>query len=488
MIKPSRRSLSDSRYGDAWHPRRSYRAPNERLESLLYHGKRGPSHSIASPIYSPVLKLLMRDTTTASGLAAGSKRPPDRSSPRGERIDDHSSRPRDHEVEAGDSVSTLKQPPGTAIHEAHDSSTLAAEAGPGSSGSGGAGGARGQGAPAACWRCHREIVILDGRGQDGHHLDGSSAGMAAASWDGGGGDGGSGLGQASLLSPGSDNDARDGGSEALDSSTYTPRTLLPRSHHQHHRSFPLSLGADTLLAENSAFGTLATDESRHPRSADGCTITTPNETTSFAVCSAEKRPLSRREEEEEEVTTTLELSFSQLRRHDEEQHERFNDDGGRVAAEEEESYGPRGPSAGGDDDGGCGGGGSGGGGSGPRARRPSASRRRRSRRGDRKRCKTNVLRGGSLTRGVGRRRRSRSKSRDVGADAAASAADGGGGGAVASGGAAAGRPHFFYPGDEVHAEPALYLTYIVLPISFISFFLVDVDAKSGLPVPCLHVV
>ena len=367
------------------------------------------------------------DDTTASGFAAaGGKRPPDRNSPCAERTNKRPPGPRDFEIEARDSVSTLKQQAGTAvaIHEAHDGSTLTAEAGAGSSGERAAG-TRGQSGPAtACWRCHREIAILDGQGGQSHHLSGSGAGIAAASWDGGGGGG---LGQSSLLTLGSDNDdaAKDGGSDDALDSTYTPRTVLRG--HRPHCPLPLSPGADTLLAENSAFGTLATEELdrdlRHLRPANGRTTAAPDDANN--PFSAEKPPSQQREEEE-----TLELSFSQLRRHDQDQDERFN---GRITAE---SQGPRGCSGGGgDDDDGCGGSG---GGSGPRARRRSALRRRRSRRGDRKRCKTNFLLlrggGGSLTRG-GKRRSRTTKSRGAGA-------------ALAGRGAAAGGRHFF-SGDEV---------------------------------------
>lgn len=342
--------------------------------------------------------------TTASGFAAHNKRPPDRSD-LGTEADKHSFQPRENEIEFGDSVSTLKQQPSMAIHDANDSSVLtAAGAGAGSSGGGG-GGTRGQENPAACWRCHRDIVVLEGRGDHRHHPNGSRTGMATTSWDGGG----SGLAETSLLSSVSDNDAKDGSSDALDS-TYTSRTS-PRNHPR-LRSFPLSPGADTLLAENSALGTLATvEQGRDPRAAD---IGTSDKTINAYSA---KESLPRAGEE-----VSLELSSSQLHRYDEEQEGRVVSGSAAV-----ESRGPRRSSN------------SRGKGCGGRARRQSSLqrtlRRRRSsgdRRGGTRGGKTSLLRGGSLTSGG--RRRSRARRRGVGA--------------VAGSGAAAGRRHS-YPGDEV---------------------------------------
>eukprot|EP00903_Cladosiphon_okamuranus_P005834 g5775.t1 len=263
---------------------------------------------------------------TASGLVDGKKRLLGRSSFGTEsESEKRSFQPQDTGIEVGDSISTLKKHPDGAIREVNDGSITTAEAGPGNGGRGRGGGTHGETSPRACWRCHREIVILEGRGHQGCHLTGGSSGLAAPSWD----SGGTGLGQKSLHICGSDDDGGKGeGSGFAFDSTYTSRTIS-RGHRQ-HRPCPLSPGADTLLVENSAFGTLSTDEEeRHPRHADGfAAVNTPSEGGDSAILAKTSSPRG-------EEATAVELSASQLRRHDEEQEERF-DVNGRVAVESQE--------------------------------------------------------------------------------------------------------------------------------------------------------
>ncbi|CAN0487858.1 unnamed protein product [Ectocarpus sp. 12 AP-2014] len=326
------------------------------------------------------------------------------------------------QIDVGDSLTTL--PPRSSVANAKEGSlsALTVVAGAGRDGAATSGLAT---SPTECWRCHREMAILDA--DDRHHqsVAGSCPGAASTSpYDARGG-----LDHSSYYSSsGADNEAAGprGDTAGGGGGTYaSPAGIAPR---QDQLRRPPSTGvAETLLAEASAFGTLTTDGS--PTSGGGGgdgggdASHAPRGRADVAG-----RPVSQaavREEEEEEANQPLELSFLHVRRHNAGEGEESASE--NLAAARERSS--RGGGGGGRRHGGEGGRFSG--------RSPNQrSRRHAGKRGSRRRGTTGAA--------GGRARKKNGRARGGG---------GGGGGASATGQ----QRHFFCLGDEARTRVPEYV-------------------------------
>lgn len=199
--------------------------------------------------------------------------------------DDDPFKPGRDSVALEDSISTLQR---SSIVDAKDDGDLTILAGAGR------GGGKGE-----CWRCHREISILEGRDGPLRHPSRSSTGVGGDphhrsyySSTGSENEGEEGGGTSGLETPGTS--VAGGTGRSID----TPRTV-PRNyrHPRRHRPSTLSPGADTLLAENSAFDSLEIDEMPYedpPRSPGETSVATPGWRNDAVV--SIKRPLPQGQE------------------------------------------------------------------------------------------------------------------------------------------------------------------------------------------------
>lgn len=318
------------------------------------------------------------------------------------------------QIDVGDSLSTL--PPRSSVANAKEGSVsaLTVVTGAGRDGAATSGLAT---SLTECWRCHREMAILDA--DDRHHqlVTGSCTGAASTSpYDARGG-----LDHSSYYSSsGADNEAAgprgdiSGGGVA-----YASRTGVAPRQDQLRRP-PSPGAAETLLVEASAFGTLTTDGS--PTSGGGGGGGGGDAShASRGRAGVAGRPVSQAavQEEEEEANQRLELSLLHVRRH--------NAGEGEESASENLSAARERSSRGG------GGGRRHGGGGGRISGRSlnQRSRRHAGKRGGRRRGTTGAA--------GGRARKKNDRARG---------GDGAGGGASATGQ----QRRFFCPGDEARTR------------------------------------
>ncbi|CBN75556.1 hypothetical protein Esi_0128_0039 [Ectocarpus siliculosus] len=364
-----------------------------------------------------------RTATGISGGSAHAREAPSASS-RGQKsvaaaetaaADRHLHHDRD-QIDVGDSLSTL--PPRSSVANAKEGSVsaLTVVAGAGRDGAVTSGLAT---SPTECWRCHREMAILDADDRHNQRVAGSCTGAASTSpYDARGG-----LDHSShYSSSGADNEAAGPRGDTTGGGVaYASRTgVAPR---QDQLLRPPSPGAaETLLAEASGFGTLTTDGS--PTSVGGGgggggggdASHASRDRADVAGRPVSQAALQEEEEEEEEANQLLELSFLHVRRHNAGEGEESASDN-LAAARERSSRG--------------GGGGRRHGGGRDRisGRSPNQrSRRHAGKRGGRRRATTGA---------AGRRARKRNDR--------ARGGDGAGRGASATGQ----QRRFFCPGDEV---------------------------------------
>ncbi|CAM9868353.1 unnamed protein product, partial [Ectocarpus sp. 13 AM-2016] len=314
------------------------------------------------------------------------------------------------QIDVGDSLATLPPRSSVAIAKEGSVSALTVVAGAGRDGAATSGLAT---SPTECWRCHREMAILDA--DDRHHqrVAGSCTGAASTfPYDARGG-----LDHSSYFSSsGADNEATvPRGDTAGGGGTYAfPAGIAPRQ--DQLRRPPSPGAAETLLAEASAFGTLTTDGSPTSGGGGGGVVGDASH-ASRGRADVAGRPVSQAavREEEEKANQLLELSFLHVRRHNAGEGEESASEN-LAAARERSSRG--------------GGGGRRHGGEGGRisGRSPNRrSRRHAGKRGSRRRGTTGAA-GGRAIKKNGR----------------PGGGGGGGGGASATGQ----QRRFFFPGDE----------------------------------------
>ncbi|CAM9885226.1 unnamed protein product, partial [Ectocarpus sp. 4 AP-2014] len=322
------------------------------------------------------------------------------------------------QIDVGDSLSTM--PPRSSVANAKEGSVsaLTAVAGAGRDGAATSGLAT---SPTECWRCHREMAILDA--DDRHHqrVAGSCTDAASTSpYDARGG-----LDHSSYYSSsGADSEAAGPrGDTAGGGVTYASRTGVALPQDQLRRP-PSPGAAETLLAEASAFGTLTTDGS--PTSVGGgWGVGGDASHASRGRADVAGRPVSQAAvQEEEEANQLLELSFLHVRQHNAGEGEESASEN-LAAARERSSWG--------------GGGGRRHGGGGSRSSGRilnQRSRRRAGKRGGRRRGTTGAA--GGRARKISDRARGR---------------EGAGRGASATGQ----QRRFFCPGDEARTRVPEYV-------------------------------
>ncbi|CAN0052984.1 unnamed protein product, partial [Scytosiphon promiscuus] len=262
---------------------------------------------------------------TATGDSSGSRHP--RTAPPGSQqtrtslvaaTHDRNPEYQDDKIEAGDSLSTLQR---SSIVHVYDESVLTVDVGRGTGLEGGErrGERSGSDGLGECWRCHREMAILEGRHHPPSITIGNSTGTGItssapreSSFDGPCGEGNTreddhGVwGAGSLDSGGTDMDRARGG---------------PR-----RQRSPLSPGADTRLDELSAFGLLASSNGSGEPTRVAVGEGAPGSSADSVGPSLQKA----------EEASSLVLSRSHLCRHNGEDEEnvgdRVDEAGGRISS------------------------------------------------------------------------------------------------------------------------------------------------------------